>query len=220
MARLRRRLPIILSLVAGLVDVIGYLSLGKLFAAHVTGNIVIVGAQFVLGGRPNLAQMLAVPVFAVAVAVVSGIAKLLRLRGVVLARSLLLAQFLLLAAVLVFSVRHDADSTAHEWVTTVAAMIAVSAMACQFTLLRFTVPGTPSTAVMTGNLTESVLSLMDTWWRREPRREGAEERLRKSVVVLAGFFAGCLAGAGAVSWLGNWAWSLPVALAGIALAIA
>src|SRR5271154_2757746 len=56
------------------------------------------------------------------------------------------------------------DSAAHRdgLTTMVVAMIAVSAMACQFALLRLAVPGAPSTAVMTGNLTSGVLSLLDT----------------------------------------------------------
>src|SRR5260370_29396933 len=46
--------------------------------------------------------------------------------------------------------------------TGATAMIAVCAMACQFALLRLAVPGAPSTAVMTGNVTNTVLSLLDT----------------------------------------------------------
>jgi hypothetical protein len=34
-------------------------------------------------------------------------------------------------------------------------------MACQYALLRLAIPGAISTAVMTGNLTNTVLSLMD-----------------------------------------------------------
>src|SRR5882672_9158370 len=62
-ARLQSRLPSLLSVIAGMVDVIGYLSLGKLFTAHVTGNLVVIAALLVRGGPPNLAQVLAVPVF-------------------------------------------------------------------------------------------------------------------------------------------------------------
>jgi uncharacterized membrane protein YoaK (UPF0700 family) len=97
-------------------------------------------------------------------------------------------------------------------------MIAVSAMACQFALLRLAVPGAPSTAVMTGNLTNAVLSLLDTLSRSEPLIEGANERLKKTLKLVIGFFAGCVAGAAAVSFLADWAWSLPVMLAGAAVA--
>jgi uncharacterized membrane protein YoaK (UPF0700 family) len=89
-------------------------------------------------------------------------------------------------------------------------------MACLFALLRLAMPGAPLTAVMTGNLTNAVLSVLDTLSSR-PVTDGADERLRKSLKAVVGFFAGCIAGAGAVSFLGAWAWSIPVALSGVAL---
>ena len=49
--------------------------------------------------------------------------------------------------------------------------------------------------------------------------EGANERLKKTLELVVGFFAGCIAGAAAVSWLRDWAWSLPVVLAGVAVAL-
>ncbi len=99
----------------------------------------------------------------------------------------------------------------------IAAMMAVSAMACQFALLRLTLPVAPSTAVMTGNLTNTVLSLLDRQSRTQPLMTGDTERLRGSLYLLIGFFGGCVVGAVAVSWLGDWAWSFPVALAGVAV---
>src|SRR5947207_8213365 len=92
-------LPAVFSAVAGMVDVIGFLSLG-LFTAHVTGNLVVIAALLVRGGPPNMAQILAVPVFIVAVAAVWLIAKASERRGPALVRPLLLVQFLLLACVL------------------------------------------------------------------------------------------------------------------------
>src|SRR5438309_1721946 len=74
-------------------------------------------------------------------------------------------------------------------------------------------------AVMTGNLTNTVLSLLDTLSRSRPLMEGAPERLVKTLQLVIGFFAGCIAGAVAVSWLAEWAWSLPVGLAGVAMAL-
>jgi uncharacterized membrane protein YoaK (UPF0700 family) len=48
-------LPTVLSTTAGAVDVIGFLALGGLFTAHVTGNLVIVAAHYVTG---RFSQML------------------------------------------------------------------------------------------------------------------------------------------------------------------
>jgi uncharacterized membrane protein YoaK (UPF0700 family) len=211
------RLPTLLSVIAGSVDVIGYLNLG-LFTAHVTGNLVLIAALLVRGGPPHLIPVLAVPVFIATVAAVWLIAEAAGRRGPALVRPLLVIHFLLLCCVLVFSVVRDPAASPGGWMAGIAAMIAVSAMACQFSLLRLAVPGAPSTAVMTGNLTNAVLSLLDTLSHREPLTEGAQERLKKTVRLLAGFFAGCVVGAAAVSLLGEWAWSLPVALAGVAVA--
>jgi uncharacterized membrane protein YoaK (UPF0700 family) len=70
---------------------------------------------------------------------------------------------------------------------------------------------------MTGNLTNATLSLLDSLSRSRPLAEGANERLKRTGKLLLGFFAGCVAGAAAVSLLGAWAWSLPVVLAGAAV---
>ena len=58
----------------------------------------------------------------------------------------------------------------------------------------------------------------DTLSRSEPLTKGARERLKKTMELVVGFFAGCVVGAAAVSWMGDWAWSLPVVLAGVAVA--
>jgi uncharacterized membrane protein YoaK (UPF0700 family) len=201
-----------------MVDVIGFVSL-KLFTAHITGNLVVIAALVVRGGPPNMAQILAVPVFIVAVALVWLIAKASDRRGPALARPLLLVQFLLLAGVLIYSVIYNPAANPRGVFAGIAAMIAVSAMACQFALLRLALPVAPSTAVMTGNLTNTVLSLLDTLSPSEPLTRGAKERLRKTVQLVVGFCTGCIAGAAAVSWLGKWAWSLPVVLAGAVLLV-
>ena len=64
-------LTAILSVTAGAVDAIGFLALGGLFTAHITGNLVLVAAALVRGGPVNVAQALAIPVFMFAVAAAS-----------------------------------------------------------------------------------------------------------------------------------------------------
>jgi uncharacterized membrane protein YoaK (UPF0700 family) len=215
---LRKRLPPVLSVIAGMVDVTGYLSL-KLFTAHVTGNIVIIAAQLVYGGPPKMDQILAVPVFIVAVAGVWITAQALHRRGPALPRLLLLIQFFLLALALIVAVIYHPSADPSGLTADVTAMIAVSAMACQFSLLQLTMRRAPSTAVMTGNLTKTVLSFLETATERQPLLADAKRQLKSTLQLVIGFFVGCLIGAGAVSRFGEWAWAFPVALAGVAVTL-
>jgi len=218
-SRLEKRLPTLLSVIAGMVDLTGFLSLGNLFTAHITGNLVVVGALVVRGGRINPAQILAIPVFILAVAATWILARASGRRGLDLLRLLLLVQFLLLTCVLFFSVITRPSADPHGLMAGIAAMIAVSAMACQFALLRLTLPVAPSTAVMTGNLTNYVLSLLDVVSRTQSLKGGDLQRLRGSLHLLIGFFGGCVVAAAAVTYLGEWAWSFPVLLAAVAIAL-
>jgi uncharacterized membrane protein YoaK (UPF0700 family) len=218
LSRLEERLPTLLSVIAGMVDVIGFLTLGNIFTAHITGNLVVAAAVLVRGGPLNLAQALAIPAFILAVAATSLLARASGRRGLSLARLLLLIQFLLLSGVFIFSVITRPSANPHGLTADIAIMIAVSAMACQYTLLRLAVPGALSTAVMTGNLTNTVLWLLDRLSPTQPLMEGDAERLRRSLHLLIGFLVGCVVAATAVSSLGDWAWSFPVALAGVAIA--
>lgn len=211
-------LPTLLSVIAGMVDLIGFLSLG-IFTAHVTGNIVVVGALVVLHRRVNPAQILAIPVFILAVAATWLIAKASSRRGTRLLRPLLLIHSLLITCLFIFSVVTKPSVAPHGHVATIAAMIAVSAMACQFALLRLALPVAPSTAVMTGNLTNAVLGLVDLSSRSRPLMESDRRRLTGALHLIIGFFVGCVVAAAAVTYLGDWAWSFPAVLAAVAVAL-
>lgn len=208
-------LPTLLSVIAGMVDVIGFLSLG-IFTAHVTGNIVVIGALMVRHNRVNPAQILAIPVFIIAVVATWLIAKVSGRRGPGLMRLLLLLQFLLIACVFTFSVITKPSADPHGLVATIAAMIAVTAMACQFALLRLTLPVAPSTAVMTGNLTNAVLGVVDLSSRAQPLTQIDNRRLTGAFHLLIGFFLGCVIATAALMYIGDWAWLLPAVLAGVA----
>jgi uncharacterized membrane protein YoaK (UPF0700 family) len=217
--QLQKRLPALLSVIAGMVDVIGYVSL-KLFTAHVTGNIVIIAAQLVYGGPPKMDQILAVPVFIIAVAGVWITAQVLHRHGPLLPRLLLLIQFLLLACALIVAVIYHPDADPGGLMADVTAMIAIAAMASQYSFLQLALPGAPSTAVMTGNLTKTVLAFLDTATECPPLMPEARQQLRKTLQVVVGFFIGCLIGAGAVFWFQDWAWGFPALLAAVPLALA
>ena len=211
-------LPTLLSVIAGMVDLIGFLSLG-IFTAHVTGNIVVVGALMVRHSRINPAQILAIPVFILSVAVTWLIAKASGSRGTDLMRPLLFVQFLLITCLLIFSVITKPSADPHGLMATIAAMIAVTAMGCQFALLRLTLPVAPSTAVMTGNLTNAVLGFVDLSSRTQPLMESDSRKLTGALHLLLGFFVGCVLATAALMYLGDWAWTLPATLAAVAVAL-
>ena len=53
-------LPCVLSATAGAVDVIGFLALGGLFTAHITGNVVILAAHWLTGKFSEVGPLLSV----------------------------------------------------------------------------------------------------------------------------------------------------------------
>jgi uncharacterized membrane protein YoaK (UPF0700 family) len=211
------RIPILLSVIAGMVDLTGFLTLG-MFTAHITGNLVVVAALFVRGGQINPDQILALPIFISAVAGTWLIAKASGKSGPSLMRELLLIHFLLITCLFIFSVITKPSADPNGLMATIAAMIAVASMACQFALLRLTLPVAPSTAVMTGNLTNAVLALMDSSSQTE-QTESDSRRQKGTLHLLIGFFVGCVAAAAAEMFLGDWAWSLPAAVAAVAVAL-
>src|SRR6267142_1517014 len=93
-------LPSVLSLTAGSVDAIGFLGLGGLFTAHITGNLVILAAHVASGGTAPLAPMLSVPVFMAVLGLTRLLATGLEAIGLASLRPLLLLQFLLLGGFL------------------------------------------------------------------------------------------------------------------------
>jgi uncharacterized membrane protein YoaK (UPF0700 family) len=101
-------LPAILSMTPGAVGVIGFLALGGLFSAHITGNLVIVAAHYATGRFGEVGPILAVPVFIVVLGVVvllfDGIENKDTSRG-----ALLVIQVALLGAALV------SDSASFRW---------------------------------------------------------------------------------------------------------
>lgn len=219
LSKMAERLPPLLSVIAGMVDLIGFFTLGSIFTAHVTGNLVLAAAAAVHGGSWNLAQALAIPVFMLAVAAAWLIAHASSLHGVALTRLLLVIQFLLLLAVLAFSVTTAPSANPHGLMAGIAVMIAVCAMAFQYALLRLALPRAVSTAVMTGNLTNAVLSLMEMLSPQRPLMPVDRGRLKSSLRLLIGFLVGCIVAAAAISVLGDWAWSIPTVLAAFAIAV-
>jgi uncharacterized membrane protein YoaK (UPF0700 family) len=214
-------IPSILSVTAGSMDVIGFLGLGGLLTAHVTGNLVILAAGIVSNGVAPLALMLSVPIFIVVLGVtrlLSGGLEAIRIASLL---PLLSLQFFLLGAVLFLGVTAGAPMEPEAATTIVAGMLAVAAMAVQNALVQISLKGAPATAVMTSNITRFTIDVGTVLLARDPAEvAGARERAIRTWPAIVGFALGCGLGAACEVAHGLSSLALPAGLSLAALALA
>jgi len=211
-------LLVVLAFLAGLVDVTGWLTFDGLFTAHVTGNLVLLGAGVKGGDPPAVARILAVPVFMASLALGSlaarrwpnGRGRTLLLSGQTVCLSLVWL------AMLLSSVAGGAPKLA-----LVAAMLAVGAIGLQGALVRGVLQQAQSTSVMTSNLITVVMSAVTLFGPEAGSRRDAREKLRRTLPVVLAFVAGCPVGAVTVARLGHaWCWAIPALFSLVAFAAA
>ena len=213
-------LPTVLSLIAGSVDTISFLGLGGLFTAHVTGNLVILAAHLVAGDAAPIAAMLSVPVFMVALALARLLAGALEAIGLASLLPLLLLQLLLLAGFLILAISAGPHIDPDAANLILAGMLGVSAMAVQNALVQISLTNTPTTAVMTTNVTHFVLDLGGVLGGSDPAEVAkARDRAMHTLPVIVGFTIGGGLGAACQAAAGLWSLALPTGLALLALAM-
>jgi hypothetical protein len=120
-----------------------------LFAAQITGNLVILAVQIVTSGELPLRLVISVPTFIVVLAVARLLSGALERSQIASLRPLLLLQFLLLSGFLAICVVAGPGIDPSAATAIVAGMLGVSAMAVQIALVQISLNGAPSTAVMT-----------------------------------------------------------------------
>jgi uncharacterized membrane protein YoaK (UPF0700 family) len=212
-------LPAVLSTTAGAVDVIGFLALGGLFTAHITGNVVIVAAHYVTGDFSQIGPLLAVPVFMAVLGLVTLASGAIARTGTSPLRPLLLLQTALLIGFLGLGVGFGRFPDADSSMAVLAGMLGVAAMATQNVLVKLALKGVPSTAVMTTNITQLTVDLATLARSRgnpdELAQAGRRARLTSHCII--GFVVGCAAGAALEVKFGLWALTLPVVLSALSI---
>jgi uncharacterized membrane protein YoaK (UPF0700 family) len=183
---------ITLGFVAGFVDTCGFVALFGLFTAHVTGNFVLIGATVAGSGSGVVAKLAAFPMFIVAVAAATVFTRS-RVRNKRDAmRPLLLAQLVLLiafaAAGLELAPFHAADALP----TIAAGMLGVASMGVQNAASRLVFASLAPTTVMTGNVTQLVIDLVDL--ATGAGEAQTRERVQRMAPPVIAFTAGALSG--------------------------
>jgi uncharacterized membrane protein YoaK (UPF0700 family) len=213
-------LPLVLSLIAGSTDTIGFLSLNGLFTAHITGNLVVLSAHIINGDPAIISYVLAVPVFALVLLLTRMIASALEQAGSATLQALLLLELLLLIGFLDCCVICGQRFDANSGIAIAAGMLGVSAMAVQTALVQISLTKAPSTAVMTTNIAHFMLALGELLTSRdETVITSARKRAIHIFPVILGFGIGCALGVAGQSAYGSWSLALPTGLATLAVAM-
>ncbi len=199
----------LLAFTAGAVDTLGFVALFGLFTAHVTGNLVLLGAALVNDtGGGVVSKLLALPVFILVVVLARLFLLSCRRRKRPATRPLLGTQILLLAGFMVAGalLAPFAEDAA---LTVAVGMLGVAAMTLQNVAARTVFSNHVPTTVMTGNVTQTVIDLVDL-----AQGEASEEvraRLRKFLPAVLVFAVGGLVGALGYVVAGYWALLAPLA---------
>jgi uncharacterized membrane protein YoaK (UPF0700 family) len=206
-------LAALLSFTGGFVDTAGFLGLQGLFTAHVTGNFVTLGATLVLGTHGAVAKLLALPEFALVVALVSIAADLFARRQWPAVPLLLSAKVLLLVAFFALAVAlgpfPDSDTPA----ALITGFAGVAAMGVQNAVQRIHLGSLPPGTLMTGNTTQAVLDAVALMRGDKPDQSAAVRgRFNRMFAAVAWFAAGCAVAATLYAWVGFWCLVVPAVL--------
>jgi uncharacterized membrane protein YoaK (UPF0700 family) len=203
----------LLSFNGGFVDTVSFLGLSGLFAAHVTGNFVTLGAALVLGSHGILNKVLALPEFIAVIALARLLGGIARKRGWPALRIMLTLEVVLLAAFFALAVKFGPFEDADRPLALLTGFAGIAAMAIQNALQRVHLASLPPSTLMTGNTTQAVLDAVDLLRGVKPDQAASvRARFRRTLGSVLYFAAGCGSAAGLYLWIGLWCLAVPVAV--------
>lgn len=207
---------VLLSFVAGYVDTVGFVALFGLFTAHVTGNLVLIGAALVRSRHGLVTKLLALPVFVLVVGATALYARKRAAAGKPALPGALLAQLLFLGAFAAAGIAASPLSDADAPLAILAGLLGVCAMSVQNAASRLLMGELPPTTVMTGGVTQSAIDAAQLL-ASAGTDAAARARLRKFVPPVLAFAAGAIAGALLYASLGFAVLALPMAALAVVL---
>ena len=206
-----------LAFTAGYVDTVGFITLFGLFTAHVTGNFVLIGSELAHPTDGVALKLLAFPAFIAAVAASRLLALAVERSGRPTARALLQLQIVLLAACMLCGWQARPITDPGASLVLVTGMLGAAAMGVQNASSRLAYGDLSPTTVMTGNVTQLVLAVVDLM--RGAADAASRERIGKLFWPVVAFGCGAISGALVCQHFALWALCLPLAvLSGLALA--
>ncbi|OXS88064.1 YoaK family protein [Acinetobacter baumannii] len=183
--------PVLLTMVGGAIDTIGFIALFGFFTAHVTGNLVLAGAAWVKGGSGLWIKLAAIPLFILTVV----ITKLLIDRSQVKHKTLsylflfeAIFLFAFMAAGLYFEPFKNADSIT----VAITGGLGLIALAIRNTSSKTLIKNISPSTMMTGNTTQLGIDIANLLKNNNAANRAS---LLKSASIVIGFVIGALMGA-------------------------
>jgi len=203
-----KKLPIaaLLSFNSGFVDAVGFFGLQGLFAAHVTGNFVTMGATLVFGTQGIIGKVLVLPEFVVIVALtrLAGLSLAARQKPVV--RTLLSLDLIFLFGFFICAIFYGPFPDADSPTALATSFMAVAAMAILNAVQRVYLTDVPPITIMTGNTTQVSLDAVDLLRERDPGKNAVvRTRLIRALNSIFFFALGCATGIVLYFHIGFWA---------------
>ncbi|WP_454849874.1 YoaK family protein [Rhizobium binxianense] len=217
---MRPALPVLLSLTGGYVDTAGFLALGGLFPAHVTGNFVTLGAALTHGTSGIIAKLLALPVFCLTVFLLRYLTRNFEVGDARGFRLLLMVKLAFLIAGGLCAVWLAPFDNPDGLPLVLTGMLLVIAMAIQNAAHRIHLGSAPPSTLMTGTTTQIMIDLADlTHGGVGDQAKTVNGRLSRMAVAVAAFALGCGLAAFLFATVGTWCFALPPLFAVVAICL-
>lgn len=204
--RLSSATAIGMALVGGYVDVVGFVLLFGLFVNHATGNLVMLGVSLAGGGQGIATKLLSLPVFIVAAAATYVMICKRRARGQDNEAAVLLLQAAILLVFMLLTIAALPAKNADQPAVMLAGLVGVCAMAVQNVGARVVFSHMAPTTIMTGNVTQIAIDLVDLLSSKTGLDQALRARIAKTWPPVLAFAVGAMGGA--VGVLAAGAWSL------------
>jgi uncharacterized membrane protein YoaK (UPF0700 family) len=209
-----------LAFIAGMVDVVGFVALFGLFTSHFTGNFVVIGQEIVTHSWRLVAELIAIPVFVLVVATTRLVVLYFERRGRSGFRACLVLQIVMLVGCMGVGIAASPITDPVAIGSIIAAQLGVAAMAIQNAICRVIFPLHPPTTVMTINLTQASVDLVDMNRGVPGESDAARDRFYRTAPVIGTFSLGVVVGAYGYLFASFWCLALPVAGLLVILALA
>ena len=192
--------PILLTIVGGAIDTIGFIALFGFFTAHVTGNLVLAGAAWVKGGPGIWIKLGAIPLFILTVVITKywidrSMQKHITLSYLFLGEAIFLTGFML--AGLYFEPFKDADSVT----VAITGGLGIIALAIRNTSSKTLIKHISPSTMMTGNTTQLGIDISN-YLRK--KNDDNKHKLQHSLSIVIGFVIGAFLGAFLYDYLDFW----------------